>query len=104
MAITILATDLAEFAGPIGENTGKTGVRQAGARGAAAAIESAANSPAAVDAGFRIGIEAQSMLSLESGQRDRKSTRLNSTHQIISLALLSLKKKNKTSHPSRELR
>src|SRR5439155_26565169 len=39
MAITILATDLAELAGPIGENTGKTSVRQVGVGGATAAIE-----------------------------------------------------------------
>src|SRR3989449_10478316 len=66
MAITILATDLAELAGPIGENTGKTSVRQVGICGAAAAIEAAAESPAAVDAVFGIGIEAESVLGLES--------------------------------------
>src|SRR5215216_7798674 len=31
-----------------------------------------------------------------SGQRDRKSTRLNSSHQIISYAVFCLKKKNKS--------
>src|SRR2546427_610055 len=65
MAIAILATDLAELAGPIGENTGKTSVRQVGICGAAAAIEATAESPAAVYAGFGIGIEAESVLGLE---------------------------------------
>src|SRR5712691_8699032 len=69
MAITVLPTDLAEFAGPIGENTGKAGVRQAGVGGAAAAIEAAAESPAAVDAVFGIGIEAESVLGLEDVKR-----------------------------------
>src|SRR5438132_4836015 len=69
MAITILATDLAKLAGPIGENTGKTGVRQAGIGGAAAAVEAAAQSPAAVDAIFGIGIEAESVLGLEDVKR-----------------------------------
>src|SRR6266446_1323289 len=69
MAIAILATDLAEFAGPVGENTGKTCVRQAGVGGAAAAIEASANSPAAVEAVFRIGIKAESMRGLENVKR-----------------------------------
>src|SRR5260370_870673 len=69
MAITVLPTDLAEFAGPIRENTGKTGVREAGVGGAAAAIEAAAESPAAVDAVFGIGIEAESVLGLENIKR-----------------------------------
>src|SRR5207244_13517930 len=34
-------------------------------------------------------------------QRDRKSTRLNSSHQIISYAVFCLKKKNKTQHTNR---
>src|SRR6266403_1079638 len=69
MAVTILATDLAELAGPIGENTGKTGVRQVGICGAAAAVEAAPDSPAAVDAIFRIGIEPESVLGLENVKR-----------------------------------
>src|SRR6266571_281100 len=69
MAITVLPTDLAEFAGPIGENTGKTGVRQTGVGGAAAAIKATAESPAAVDAVFGIGIEAESVLGLEDVKR-----------------------------------
>src|SRR5258706_3159225 len=69
MAITILATDLAELARPIGENTGKTSVRQAGVGGAAAAIEAAAESPPAVDAGLSIGIKTQGGLGLEDVKR-----------------------------------
>src|SRR3989441_3961529 len=69
MAITVLATDLAELAGTIGENTGKAGVRQTGVGGAAAAIEAAAEGPAAVDAVFGIGIEAESVLGLENIKR-----------------------------------
>src|SRR3989442_998403 len=65
MAIAILAPDLAELAGPIGENTGKTSVRQVGICGAAAAIEAAAESPAAVDAGLRLGGKAERGLGLE---------------------------------------
>src|SRR5437879_924354 len=69
MAITILATDLAKLAGPIGENTGKTSVRQAGVGGAAAAVETATDSPAAIDAIFGIGIEAESVLGLKNVKR-----------------------------------
>src|SRR5207244_12138017 len=119
-------------AGPIGENTGKTSVRQAGVGGAAAAVETATDSPAAIDAIFGIGIEAESVLGLKNvkrrklvagapeefsaeqermvdgaaerlptergvggievgqkirGVKDRKSTCLNSSHQIISYAV-----------------
>src|SRR5207244_10841578 len=35
---------------------------------------------------------------------DRKSTRLNSSHQIISYAVFCLKKKNKTQQPTLQLR
>src|ERR1700756_843619 len=59
MSVAILRTDLAEFAGPIREDTGKAGVRQAGVCGAAGAIEAAAKSPAAVEAVFRVGIHAE---------------------------------------------
>src|SRR5437899_2947845 len=69
MAITILATNLAKLAGPIGENTGKTSVRQAGVGGAAAAVETATDSPAAIDAIFGIGIEAESVLGLKNVKR-----------------------------------
>src|SRR2546430_12270934 len=34
------------------------------------------------------------------GPRDRKSTRLNSSHSQISYAVFCLKKKNKTTHPA----
>src|SRR2546427_11522587 len=66
MAIAILATDLAELAGPIGENTGKTSVRQVGICGAAAAIEATAESPAAGDGEFRVRIKGERMLGVEN--------------------------------------
>src|SRR5690349_9893432 len=69
MAITILATDLAKLAGPIGENTGKTSVRQAGVGGPTAAIEAATDGPAAIDAVFGIGIEPESVLGLKGVKR-----------------------------------
>src|SRR5258708_13583897 len=37
------------------------------------------------------------------GKRDRKSTRLNSSHQIISYAVFCLKKKTKTQSPPRKI-
>src|SRR5262252_11117839 len=36
--------------------------------------------------------------------RDRKSTRLNSSHTVISYAVFCLKKKKKTFHPSRSIK
>src|SRR5258708_31874934 len=38
------------------------------------------------------------------GQRDRKSTRLNSSHQIISYAVFCLKKKKKKQHDDRRIK
>src|SRR5437762_8396741 len=52
MAVTILATDLAELTRPIRQNTGKTGVRQTSVGGPGAAVEAATDGPAAVDAVF----------------------------------------------------
>src|SRR5260370_35954757 len=69
MAITILATDLAEFAGPVSEDARKAGVRQSSVGGAAAAIEASAKSPAAINAVFGVGIEAESVLGLEKVKR-----------------------------------
>src|SRR5260370_41755183 len=69
MAITILAADLAKFTGPIGENTGKTGVRQAGICGAAAAIEASADSPAAGAAVVGERIKAASIAGVGNGLR-----------------------------------
>src|SRR5947208_12036976 len=42
---------------------------------------------------YRIAQEALSNVCRHSGARDRKSTRLNSSHQIISYAVFCLKKK-----------
>src|SRR5258708_26512778 len=41
----------------------------------------------------------QALKRLDAVQRDRKSTRLNSSHQIISYAVFCLKKKNVLGHP-----
>src|SRR5262249_27558122 len=66
MAKAVLAPDLAELAGPIGKNSGKAGVRQVRVVGMAAAVEAAANRPAAIHAVFAVGIEAECMLGLEN--------------------------------------
>src|SRR5258708_22533838 len=65
MSEAVLPTDLAELAGPIGEDTGKAGIRQTGVGGVAAAVEASADGPTAIDAVFRGGEHATSMLRLE---------------------------------------
>src|SRR6267378_2900986 len=71
MPEAVLAADLAELAGPVGEDSGKAGIRQICVAGMAAAVKAAADGPAAIGAVFGIGIEAKGMLSLEkSGGRD----------------------------------
>src|SRR5260370_28374975 len=65
MSEAVLTTDLAELAGPIGEDTGKAGIRQTGIGGVAAAVEASADGPAAIHAVFRGGLHAKSMLRLE---------------------------------------
>src|SRR6266850_282400 len=71
MPKAVLPADLAELAGPIGEDSGKAGVRQICVGGMAAAVKAAADGPAAIGAVFGIGIEAKGMLSLEkSGAKD----------------------------------
>src|ERR1700716_3798342 len=70
MTEAVLSTDLAELAGPISQDTGKAGIRQTGIGGVAAAVEASADGPAAIDAVFRVGIHAKSMLRLEK-IRDR---------------------------------
>src|SRR5258708_28655585 len=45
--------------------------------------------------GFRVTPPGIQRSSLDDGKRDRKSTRLNSSHQIISYAVFCLKKKKK---------
>src|SRR5467141_2797484 len=66
MPEAVLSTDLAELAGPIGKNTGKAGVGEIGAGGPAAAVEAAAEGPAAIDAIFSGGVHAEGMLGLEN--------------------------------------
>src|SRR6266851_5179054 len=47
MSEAVLATDLAKLAGPVGKNSGKAGVGEIGVVGVAAAVEAAADGPAA---------------------------------------------------------
>src|SRR2546421_3668633 len=70
MTEAVLPTDLAKFAGPISEDTGKAGIRQTGIGGVAAAVEASTDGPTAVYAVFRGGVHAKSMLRLKK-IRDR---------------------------------
>src|ERR1700736_1584545 len=65
MSEAILTTDLAEFAGPIGDDAGETGVGEASVARVPAAIEAASNCPAAIDAIFGEGIKAEGVLGVE---------------------------------------
>src|SRR6266481_8326837 len=71
MTEAVLPTDLAELARPIRQDTGKAGIRQTGIGGVATAVEASADGPAAIDAVFRVGVHAKSMLRLKKS-RDRK--------------------------------
>src|SRR5882672_3851793 len=65
MSITVLRTDLTELARPVGENTGKAGVRQVCVGGVAGAVKASANSPSPVHAIIGRGIHAEGVLRLE---------------------------------------
>jgi len=65
MPEAVLAADLAELARPIGEDSGKAGIRQICIRCMTAAVKAAADSPAAIGAVFGIGIQTEGMLGLE---------------------------------------
>src|SRR6266850_1726898 len=67
MPEAVLAADLAELAGPVGEDSGKAGIRQICIRWVTAAVKAAADGPAAVGAVFGVGIETEGMLGLEKG-------------------------------------
>src|SRR6266446_330379 len=67
MPEAVLAADLAELAGPVGEDSGKASIRQICIRRMTAAGKAAANGPAAVGAVFGVGIETEGMLGLEEG-------------------------------------
>src|SRR5215831_3903840 len=69
MTVAVLTTDLAEFTRPIGENTGKTGVRQTGVGRSARTIEAAAERPAAIQAIFGRRVHAESVLRLKHVER-----------------------------------
>src|SRR5262249_21956597 len=68
-SVAVLAANLAELAGPVGENTGKAGVGESGVIGAAAAVEAAADGPATVQPVFRMSVHAEGVLGLESVER-----------------------------------
>src|SRR6266850_4439367 len=71
MPEAVLAADLAELAGPVGEDSGKAGIRQICIRCVTAAVKAATDGPAAVGAVFGVGIETEGMLGLEnSGGRN----------------------------------
>ena len=71
VAEAVLAADLTELAGPIGEDSGKTGVRQICVGGVATAVKAATDGPAAIGPVLSIGIEAEGMLRLEKvGRRN----------------------------------
>src|SRR6266403_4663808 len=71
MPVAILATDLAELAGPVGEDTRKTGVGEIAIVGMAAAIEATANGPAAIESIFGMSVHAEGVLRLKnSGRRE----------------------------------
>src|SRR2546426_12461850 len=67
MPEAVLAADLAELAGPVGEDSGKAGIRQICVAGMAAAVKAAADGPAAGWAGFGGGIGGQGMLGVGAG-------------------------------------
>src|SRR5258708_37224073 len=66
MPEAVLPTDLAELAGPIRKDTGKTGVGKFRIGGAAAAVEASADGPAPIDSIFGGGVHAEAMLGLEN--------------------------------------
>src|ERR1700687_3661341 len=61
----ILTTNLAEFAGPIGDDAGETGIGEASIARVPAAIEAAGNNPTAIHAVFGDRIKAEGVLGAE---------------------------------------
>ena len=68
-AEAVLAADLAEFAGPVGEDGGKPGVGEGGIGGAAAAVEAPSQGPAAVEPVVERAVEAEGVLGLKECAR-----------------------------------
>src|SRR5262249_59960103 len=69
MSVAVLAANLAELAGPVGENTGKAGVGESGVIGAATAVEAAADRPATVQSVFGMSVHAEGVLGPERVKR-----------------------------------
>ena len=65
MSEAVLTTDLTELAGPIRYDTGKTGIRQMGIGGMAAAVKAPAEGPAAIHAVFRGRVHTERVLGLK---------------------------------------
>ena len=71
MTVAILATDLAELARPVSQDTRKAAVSKVAIVGMAAAIEAAADGPATIQAIFGVSIHAKRVLRLkDSGGRE----------------------------------
>ena len=67
MPVAILATDLAELAGPVGQDTRKARVGEIAVVRVAAAVEASADGPAAIEAIFGVSIHAECVLCFENG-------------------------------------
>src|SRR5258708_29016267 len=63
-------------------------------RSAAAALGAAVRADSAAQETARLNLDYATIHAPIAGRTDRKSTRLNSSHQIISYAVFCLKKKN----------
>src|SRR5258708_30512205 len=81
-----------EVAGVVVMAADRRGIIYQGAFGVADIAEAR---PLKLEALFRIASMTKAITSTAAMQLDRKSTRLNSSHQIISYAVFCLKKKNR---------
>src|SRR2546427_60350 len=71
MTVAILATDLAELARPVSQDTRKAGVSKVAMIGMAAVIEAASDGPATIQAIFGVSVHAERVLRLkDSGGRE----------------------------------
>src|SRR5713226_6431315 len=68
MSEAVLAADLAEFAGPIRKDTGKTRVGEVAIGGVAAAVKAPAHGPAAIDTIFSRRVHSEGVRSLENAE------------------------------------
>src|SRR5256885_6360308 len=80
------STDLTELARPVGENTGKAGVRQVSVGGVAGAVKASTDGPAPVHAIIGRGIQAE-------GRSEEHTSELQSPCNLVCRLLLEKKKK-----------